>query len=80
MKLMAGEYEVRELLVPIFLNGECVYESPKTMDIRKYCEKELETLWDEHRRLKNPEIVPVDLSEKLENLKTQLINRFSTVD
>lgn len=77
MTLKPGEYYIRELLVPIFKNGECVYESPKTMDIKKYCDKELNTLWDEHRRLKNPHIVPVDLSEKLYNLKHELIEELS---
>ena len=77
MTLKPGEYYIRELLVPIFKNGECVYESPKTMDIKKYCDKELDTLWDEHRRLKNPHIVPVDLSEKLYNLKHELIEELS---
>lgn len=77
MTLKPGEYYIRELLVPIFKNGECVYKSPKTMDIKKYCDEELNTLWDEHRRLKNPHIVPVDLSEKLYNLKHELIEELS---
>ena len=38
--LAPGTYTMRELLVPIFKNGECVYESPKVMDIREYCKKE----------------------------------------
>ena len=42
--LAPGTYTMRELLVPIFKNGECVYESPKVMDIREYCKKEQETL------------------------------------
>ena len=37
--LAPGTYTMRELLVPIFKNGECVYESPKVMDIREYCRK-----------------------------------------
>ncbi|OUQ58527.1 nicotinate phosphoribosyltransferase [Tyzzerella sp. An114] len=80
MNLKPGEYYVRELLVPIFIKGECVYESPKTMDIKKYCDNELNTLWDEHRRLKNPHIVPVDLSEKLYNLKHELIDEMSKTE
>ena len=39
--LAPGSYTMRELLVPVFLNGECVYESPKVMDIQKYCKEEL---------------------------------------
>ncbi len=47
--LAPGTYTMRELLIPIFQNGKCVYESPKVMDIREYCKKEQETLWDESR-------------------------------
>ncbi len=77
MILRPGEYTIRELLVPVFINGECVYKSPAVMDIRAYCQKELDTLWDEHRRLANPHTVPVDLSDKLLELKNKLIDEMS---
>lgn len=77
MKLAPNSFTVRELLVPIFKNGECVYESPKVMDIQKYCLAELDTLWAEHRRLKNPHIVPVDITDKLYTLKKKLIDELS---
>jgi nicotinate phosphoribosyltransferase len=73
MTLMPGEYSVKELLVPVFLNGECVYESPSVWEIRSYCKTQLETLWDEHKRLINPHILPVDLSQKLYDLKQKMI-------
>lgn len=73
MELEPGTYYLRELLEPIFLNGKCVYTSPKTMEIRQYAMKELNTLWDEHKRLANPHIVPVDLSEDLFVLRERLI-------
>lgn len=72
--LEAGSYTVRELLVPIFINGACVYESPKVMDIRDYCTKELGTLWDESRRFVNPQEVHVDLSKPLFDLKHRLLD------
>ena len=72
--LAPGTYTMRELLVPVFKNGECVYESPKVMDIREYCKKEQETLWDESRRLVNPHEIHVDLSKKLYDLKNDLLN------
>lgn len=78
MTLKAGEYSVRELLIPVFKNGKCVYTSPKTMDIRQYCQQELSTLWDEHRRINNPHIVPVDLSQKLYDLKRSMIEEISS--
>ena len=71
--LAPGTYTMRELLVPIFKNGECVYESPKVMDIREYCKKEQETLWDESRRLVNPHEIHVDLSNELWHMKAQLL-------
>lgn len=76
-KLGAGTYTLRELMVPIFIGGECVYESPKVMDIRAYCQKELDTLWPETRRLVNPHKVYVDLSAKLFDIKISLLDRMS---
>lgn len=73
--LKAGTYEVREMLVPIFLKGQCVYEVRPTMEIRDYCINELNTLWDETRRLTNPQEVYVDLSQKLYDLKNSLLNK-----
>lgn len=72
--LKGGSYTLRELLVPIFLGGECVYESPSVMAIREYCGKELDTLWDETRRLVNPHDVYVDLSNDLYQLKHSLLD------
>ena len=74
--LAPGTYTMRELLVPIFKNGECVYESPKVMDIREYCKKEQETLWDESRRLVNPHEIHVDLSNELWHMKTRLLDAY----
>ena len=75
-KLAPGTYTLRELMVPVFKNGECVYKTPKVMDIRDYCAREQDTLWDESRRLVNPQEVHVDLSQKLWDVKQALINEF----
>ena len=75
--LDGGSYTLREILVPVFSNGECVYTSPKTMEIRAYCQKELDTLWEETRRLVNPHEVYVDLSQKLYDIKIDLLNQMS---
>lgn len=72
--LKGGSYTLRELLVPIFQNGKCIYESPSVMDIRDYCQRELDTLWDETRRLVNPHDVYVDLSNDLYQLKHSLLD------
>lgn len=76
--LKPDTYTVRELMVPVFLKGECVYESPKVMEIREYCFKELDTLWDETRRLVNPHKVHVDLSNELYQIKKQLLDSFNS--
>lgn len=73
--LKAGSFSLRKMLVPIFEDGDCVYPSPDVMDIREYCFQELNTLWDESRRLVNPHPVYVDLSERLYQLKTELLGK-----
>jgi nicotinate phosphoribosyltransferase len=76
-KIKAKTYTLRELLVPIFLKGECVYTSPSVMEIRDYCTKEQNTLWDETKRFVNPQTVYVDLSDKLYRIKTDLLEEMS---
>ena len=74
--LKPGTYKVRELLVPVFLDGECTYKSPSVMEIRQVCKNELDTVWDESKRLVNPHRVHVDLSKKLWDLKHELLDDF----
>lgn len=50
---------------------------PKVMDIRAYCQKELDTLWEETKRLVNPHEVYVDLSQKLYDTKMALLEEMS---
>ena len=71
--LAADTYTLRELLVPVFRDGICVYESPSVPEIQEYCKKELATLWDETRRFYNPHKVYVDLSAKLHAIKNELL-------
>ena len=79
-KLKAGTYELRELLIPVFRKGECVYTSPSVMELRDICSKELDTLWEEHRRLINPSQMYVDLSDKLYDIKKNLLHQMSMED
>ena len=74
-KIAGGSYTLRELLVPVFQKGECVYTSPTVMEIKDICEKELDTLWDETRRFVNPQEVYVDLSDKLFKIKSELLEQ-----
>ncbi len=65
---------MRELLVPVFRKGRCVYESPSVMEIREICQKELETIWNETKRFVNPAKIYVDLSDQLYDMKQRLLN------
>ncbi len=76
-RLPGGSYRMTEILKPIFINGECVYQSPSVMEIAAYCRQEKETLWDETKRLFFPHRVYVDLSQKLYDTKEKLLNEMS---
>ena len=76
-KLAGGSYRLRPLMEQIFRNGQCCYASPKVMDIRAYCQRELDTLWEETKRLVNPHEVYVDLSQKLYDTKIRLLEEMS---
>lgn len=69
------DFTVKKLLVPIFINGECVYESPSVNKIKERCKEELSSMWDEVLRFENPHNYYVDLSEKLWNEKHELLKR-----
>lgn len=75
--LPGGSYTMRELLVPIFKSGECIYKSPSVTEIAEYCKEEKDTLWDETKRLFYPHPVFVDLSKKLYDVKSNLLNTLS---
>lgn len=68
-------YALRELLVPIFVKGECVYNSPSVSEIRENCRRELESMWDEVLRFENPHNYYVDLSQKLWDEKHALLKK-----
>lgn len=67
------DYRMRQLLVPVFENGELVYDSPSLSEIAAYAKQEMETFWDEYKRLNRPHRYKVDLSQKLYDLKLQLL-------
>ena len=66
--------EAKELLVPIFLNGKRVYEVPELQVSRAYCQRQVDSLWDEVKRFENPHNYYVDLSQKLWDIKHDLLN------
>ncbi len=68
-------YTAREMQVPIFQNGELVYHLPALQEIQDYCKKEVDALWDEVKRFDNPHTYYVDLSQKLWDIKYDLLRR-----
>ena len=68
------DFTAKELLVPVFKNGECVYESPSIQEIADYCREQIDLLWDEVKRFENPHTYYVDLSKKLYEIKNILLN------
>ena len=70
-------FRAHRLLVPIFENGKCVYESPALKDIRNYCKKQTDTLWEEVKRFENPHQYYVDLSLPLWQTKEALLQKYS---
>ena len=70
-------FTAKPLLVPVFLNGKKVYESPSLQEIREYCAQQVETLWDEVKRFDNPHEYYVDLSEKLWTIQQELLQKNS---
>lgn len=69
-------YRVRELQVPIFKNGELIYQFPTIKEVRENCQKELKTIYPEVKRFTNPHEYYVDLSKKLLELKKQLLLKY----
>ena len=69
------DFVARELQVPIFKNGNCVYSLPALNEIQSYCAQQVETLWDEVKRFENPHTYYVDLSKELWTIKNQLLEK-----
>ena len=68
-----GSYIVKDLLEPIFVDGQLVYDVPKLEEIRAYSEQEFQCMWDEILRFEYPQTYYVDLSKKLLDLKLKML-------
>lgn len=68
-------YHVQELLVHVVKNGEVIYETPNIKDIQEYCKTQVKELWDEVKRFENPHNYYVDLSQKLWDIKDNLLKK-----
>ena len=71
------DYYVKDLRVQLFDKGRCVYESPSVDEIKEYCRKQMETMWDETLRFENPQTYYVDLSPKLWQIKNDLLSELA---
>ena len=69
------DFTARELLLPIFRNGQRVYTSPSITEMRSYCASQIDLLWDEVKRFENPHNYYVDLSQKLWDIKHSLLDQ-----
>ena len=72
-------FVTRKLLVPIFEGGKKVYEEPSLKEIRDYCLRQTDTLWDEVKRFENPHKYYVDLSKNLWAERNGLIEKFKGI-
>ena len=72
-KRRVTDFTAKKLLVQLFDKGKPVYESPDIETIKAYCQQQVDTLWSEITRLENPQTYFVDLSEKLWQVKNELL-------
>lgn len=70
-------FTAKELQVPVFKNGELVYDLPTLPEIKRYCAEQVDTLWDEVKRFDNPHTYYVDLSKKLWDIRYNLLKQKS---
>ncbi|MCD7734116.1 MAG: nicotinate phosphoribosyltransferase [Clostridiales bacterium] len=69
-----SNFTAKEIMVPVFRNGELVYQLPTLKEIQDYCRQQVDMLWDEVKRFDNPHAYYVDLSDQLWNIKEDLLH------
>ncbi len=67
-------FDAQPMLHDIFVEGDLIYDLPDITTIKSYAKHSLNDLWDEYKRILNPETYPVDLSQKLYDAKMNLIH------
>lgn len=78
-RMIISDYSIRELLQAIFINGELVYDLPSLKDIQAYAKSEMDSFYDEYKRLHKPHKYKVDLSKRLYDLKHKLLHELSNI-
>ena len=79
-KITFENYELRPLQVDVIKDGKLVYKLPTLKEIKAYTEQELNSFWDEYKRLDRPHIYEVDLSDSLYELKQQMLDEIRGQD
>jgi len=69
------DFVAKDIRVTVFKDGNLVYNPPELSDIQKYCKEQIDLLWDEVKRFENPHTYYVDLSQKLWNIKDELLRK-----
>ena len=70
------DFVAKPLQVPVFVKGECVYQSPNLQEIQQFCKEQIATLWDEVLRFEHPHNYYVDLSQNLWDMKHLLLEKY----
>ncbi|SHE12492.1 nicotinate phosphoribosyltransferase [Chlamydia abortus] len=70
-----ANYDAYPILKPIYIEGKQVYSLPGLEQIRQHHKEQLKLFWPEYLRKLNPELYPVSLSQKLWNMKMELIDK-----
>mgnify|MGYP000857577122 CR=1 FL=1 len=70
------DYKIREMLIPMYVDGKLVYPRKTVKEIKAYTVEELNTLWPEYKRFNRPQLYKVDLSEKLWHLRNDMLNTY----
>ena len=68
-----SNFTAKQIQIPIFLDGELVYQRPTLPEIQTYCKEQMDTMWDSVKRFENPHNYYVDLSQKLWDIKYELL-------
>ena len=74
---LVEDFYAKPVLTKIFEKGTCVYESPTLDEIKAFCSQQVGMLWDEVKRFENPHNYYVDLSQKLWDIKNDLLGQYS---
>ncbi len=72
-RMTLTDFTAKPLLVPVFVDGKCCYDLPTLSEIKEYAASQLNTFWEEYRRLNVPHIYKVDYSQKLYDLRARLL-------